>query len=119
MRADLLDPAWFDVGEADTGLFPTQIEELILKIPDLAPIYQLVVSREGHLDKLEVNVEMRQHMSRGWKMDASAAAAHANELRHQIKALIGVSTTVNVLQPDSIERSVGKAKRVIDQRPKG
>ncbi|MCB9959751.1 MAG: phenylacetate--CoA ligase [Rhodospirillaceae bacterium] len=101
------------------NVFPTQIEELILKIPDLAPIYQLVVSREGHLDKLEVNVEMRQHMSRGWKMDASAAAAHANELRHQIKALIGVSTTVNVLQPDSIERSVGKAKRVIDQRPKG
>ncbi|MCA8908302.1 MAG: phenylacetate--CoA ligase, partial [Rhodospirillaceae bacterium] len=100
------------------NVFPTQIEELILKIPDLAPIYQLVVSREGHLDKLEVNVEMRQHMSRGWKMDASAAAAHANELRHQIKALIGVSTTVNVLQPDSIERSVGKAKRVIDNRPK-
>ncbi|MGF1639917.1 MAG: phenylacetate--CoA ligase PaaK [Rhodospirillales bacterium] len=100
------------------NVFPTQIEELVLKMPDLAPIYQLVVSRDGHLDKLDVKAELRPQVAR----DPAAAArktALANELQHNIKSLIGVTSTVSVLDPDSIERSpVGKAKRVVDLRPK-
>ena len=100
------------------NVFPTQVEELVLKMPDLAPIYQLVVSRDGHLDELEVNVEMRPQTAQDF--DPAGVAALANVLEHQIKGHIGVSTKVNVLDPDSIERSLtGKAKRVIDNRPKG
>lgn len=95
------------------NLFPSQIEEFVLKMPDLAPIYQLVVSRDGHLDKLEVKVEMRP------QADLSKAADLAKELQHNIKTYIGSTSIVNVLEPDSIERTqVGKVKRVIDKRPK-
>jgi len=99
------------------NVFPTQIEELILKEPKLAPIYQLVVTREGHLDKLEVLVETRSEISE--RMATAELNALSNELQHHIKAYVGVSTTVRVLPADAIERSVtGKAKRVIDKRAK-
>ncbi len=98
------------------NVFPTQVEELVLKMPDLAGIYQLEVRRDGHLDKLDVNVELRPQVTDD---DHGKATALAAELQHQIKALIGVSSKVNVLEPESIERSLGKAKRVIDHRPKG
>ncbi|MBI2241116.1 MAG: phenylacetate--CoA ligase [Magnetospirillum gryphiswaldense] len=97
------------------NVFPTQIEELILKDWRLAPHYQLEISREGHLDSLAVNVEMRPDQP----FDDAASAAAARDLTHHIKALIGVSTRVNVVAPGGIERSMGKAKRVIDKRPKG
>ena len=101
------------------NVFPTQVEELVLKMPDLAPIYQLVVSRDGHLDKLDVKVELRPQAAEGITADSTGGAALAKELQHSIKALIGVSTQVHLLAPDSIERSLtGKAKRVIDNRPK-
>jgi phenylacetate-CoA ligase len=98
------------------NVFPSQIEELILKIPRLAPAYQLVVSREGNLDQLEVNVEVRAQASLPGESDK---AALAKELQHSIKTYVGTSTKVNVLEPDRIERTAaGKAKRVIDKRPK-
>jgi phenylacetate-CoA ligase len=97
------------------NVFPTQVEEIILKMRSLAGIYQLVVTREDHLDKLEVNVELRPEVAPD---DGTVAAAAAKELRHHIKSSVGISTRVNVLQPNSIERSVGKARRVIDNRPK-
>ncbi len=96
------------------NVFPSQIEELALKMPQLAPIYQLVVSREGHLDKLNVNVEVRPEAA-----DSADPAALAKELQHSIKTYIGTTTSVSVLPPNSIERTaVGKAKRIIDNRPK-
>ena len=98
------------------NVFPTQVEELVLKMPALAPIYQLVVSRQGNMDELEVNVETRPQAA----ADSEKVAALGKELQHSIKVLIGVSSKVNVLEPESIERTlVGKAKRVIDNRPKG
>ncbi|HEX6012709.1 MAG TPA: phenylacetate--CoA ligase PaaK [Geminicoccaceae bacterium] len=97
------------------NVFPSQIEEIILKMPALASIYQLVVTREGHMDRLEVNVEMRPEAAAD---GGAVAAAASKELQHHIKSSVGISTRVNVLQPNSIERSVGKAKRVIDQRAK-
>ena len=96
------------------NLFPTQIEEVVLKDGRLAPHYQLEVSREGHLDSLAVRVEMRADQP----LDAEAAAAVARDIQHHIKSTIGISTKVTVGPADSIERSMGKAKRVIDHRPK-
>lgn len=98
------------------NLFPSQIEELILKQPRLSPEYQLVVTREGHLDKLDVLAELRPEFSgRLSELDTDAVC---RELEHQIKTHIGVTTRVRVMATDSIERSVGKARRVIDKRPK-
>jgi phenylacetate-CoA ligase len=96
------------------NVFPTQIEELVLRDGRLAPHYQLEVSREGHLDQVIVNVEARPDQS----TDESASDSIARTLQHHIKSLIGINTRVRVHKPDSIERSMGKAKRVIDMRPK-
>ncbi len=98
------------------NVFPTQIEVQILKMPKLAPQFQIHVERQGNLDAVAVNVEMRPEVSQS-ATDAEVAAL-ANELRHRIKTIVGISTRVAVLEPDSIERSVGKAKRVVDHRPK-
>jgi phenylacetate-CoA ligase len=95
------------------NVFPTQIEELVLGIPSLCGHYQLILSREGRLDELEVQVEARS------PSDLDQARAHAaSDLAHAMKAHIGISAKVSVLGPGQIERSLGKAKRVIDQRPK-
>lgn len=98
------------------NVFPTQIEELILKMPQLAPQYQITVGRNGHLDTLDVAVELRADIHALSDSDVKALEA---ELQHRIKTNVGVSTKVHVLPSGKIERSaVGKAKRVIDQRPK-
>jgi phenylacetate-CoA ligase len=95
------------------NVFPTQIEELICKMPKLSPQYQLVVTRDGHLDKLEVLAELRADTAPG---DVEALA---NELQQRIKTNVGVSTKVRLLPPNGIERTLtGKARRVVDQRPK-
>jgi len=93
------------------NVFPTQIEELVLKHGQLSGQYQLVVSRQGRLDELAVHVELLpQHRGAD---DTSVAAM----LSRSIKNLIGISATVSVGAPGSIERTlVGKARRVIDQR---
>jgi len=95
------------------NLFPTQVEELVLQHGQLGGQYQLVVSRQDHLDAVTVRCELtpvHQHADR---------AAIAAQLQQRIKTLIGVSTTVDVGLPDSIERTlVGKARRVVDQRNK-
>jgi phenylacetate-CoA ligase len=96
------------------NVFPTQIEELVLKMPALAPHYQLVVSREGHLDTLAVRGELRDP-----SQPQDTVAALARELEHNIKTFVGVTTKVTLVPPEGIERTLtGKAKRVIDQRPK-
>jgi len=97
------------------NVFPSQVEELLLKQPGLSPHYVLEVSREGHLDELTVMAELKPELSAASKA-ARQEMAHA--LQHHIKSYIGVSTEVKVVDVGSIERSVGKAKRVIDKRPK-
>jgi phenylacetate-CoA ligase len=94
------------------NVFPTQIEELVLKHGKLSGQYQLVVTREGNLDAVEVRCEVLP----GATNEREAIAVW---LRERIKTMIGITTTVNVGLPDSIERTlVGKARRVIDQRKK-
>ena len=95
------------------NVFPTQIEELVLRVPALSGHYQIVLTREARLDQLEVQVEARS------SAELHEARAHgASELAHEIKSRIGVSALVTVLAPAEIERSAGKARRVIDKRPK-
>ncbi|KRE95244.1 phenylacetate--CoA ligase [Nocardioides sp. Soil774] len=93
------------------NLFPTQIEEIVLGIPALSPHFQCHLDRSGNLDTLTVRVERREHTT-----DAEAAAAQAS-LVHAIKASIGVSVAVDVVDVASIERSVGKMRRIVDHRP--
>ncbi len=96
------------------NLFPTQIEELILRVPQLTAQYQLIVSREDHLDCLEVRVEVRPE---AWQqVSAEDLPNVALELQHHIKSYIGVTAIVTPVAPQAIERTVGKARRVLDRR---
>jgi phenylacetate-CoA ligase len=95
------------------NVFPTQVEELILKHAELVPHYQLEISRPRNLDEMVVVVERSPASG---SADGEAAGA---KLAHLVKAMIGVTAEVRVVAPGSIERSLGKAKRVIDKRPKG
>jgi phenylacetate-CoA ligase len=99
------------------NMFPTQIEELITKHPKLAPHYVLEVRREGRLDTLDVIVEARGDLSA--PLGEAERAAEGRALEHNIKSYVGVTTSVKVVEPGKVERSQGKAKRVIDLRPKG
>jgi phenylacetate-CoA ligase len=95
------------------NLFPSQIEELILQDRRLAPHYVLEIRREQRLDELKVIVEARA--------DAAAPGtrtAAGQELVRHIKARIGVTTEVAVVTPGDVERSLGKARRIIDLRPR-
>jgi phenylacetate-CoA ligase len=95
------------------NLFPTQIEELILKDDRLSPHYLLEVRREERLDTLTVVVEGAMGLP------PAGAEAAGKALTHEIKAYIGVTTDVKVMPAGSVERSMGKAKRIVDLRPKG
>jgi len=95
------------------NLFPTQVEEIVLQHGRLSGQYQLVVTRNALLDEVQVRCELQPEHGQDDRDDI------ARELQHRIKTLIGVSTTVDVGLPDSIERTlVGKARRVIGKRPK-
>ena len=95
------------------NVFPTQVEELVLQQGQLSGQYQLVVTRSGALDELQVLVELQPAHAGA---ERETVAAH---LAGRIKTLIGVSCSVSVGAPDSIERTlVGKARRVIDKRPR-
>jgi phenylacetate-CoA ligase len=94
------------------NLFPTQVEELILKQDALAPHYQLEITRPKSLDELTVLVERAPGAGGADGDDAGARLAHS------IKSLIGVSAEVRVVQSGGIERSLGKAKRIVDKRSK-
>jgi phenylacetate-CoA ligase len=92
------------------NLFPTQIEELILRTPALSPHFQCVLTREGRLDALTVAVERR--------VDAASGAAQqaGTDLAELVKNTIGVTVSVDVVEPDDIERSMGKMRRIVDRR---
>jgi phenylacetate-CoA ligase len=96
------------------NVFPTQIEEIVLQHPQLSGQYQLVVDREGPLDTLRVRTELNNAAAQASPADIEQIV---HWLQHRIKTLVGVSTRIDVLRPDSIERTLtGKARRVVDQR---
>ena len=94
------------------NVFPTQIEELILKRAELAPHYQCILRRNGAMDDLQVLVETRP----GVAPDSLEARAAAKQLQYEIKAYVGTSVDIELRPAGGVERSVGKAKRVVDLR---
>jgi len=92
------------------NLFPTQIEELICRTPALAPHFQCVLTRTGRLDALTVRVERRP------ETNPQVAARAGDDLVTAIKNNIGVSVRVEILEPDGVERSMGKMRRIVDLR---
>jgi phenylacetate-CoA ligase len=97
------------------NVFPTQIEELVLKHGKLSALYQIVVTREGLLDEVEVLTELQPAQAH---LSASDISEIGRWLQGRIKTMVGISARVKVLPPNSVERSLGKSRRVIDQRPK-
>lgn len=95
------------------NVFPTQIEEKLLQIPSLSGHYQIVLTREGRMDQMEIRAEIRPEADY-----PETRKAASDRLSQAIKDTIGITAQVNVLDPEGIERSLGKAKRVIDRRPK-
>jgi phenylacetate-CoA ligase len=95
------------------NVYPSQVEAVLIGLPDLAPHYQLVVMRSGSLDHVNVEVEAQPGT------DAARYSAIALAVTHHIKSLIGITTEVIVKEPGEIPRSLGKAVRVRDLRPKG
>jgi phenylacetate-CoA ligase len=94
------------------NVFPSQFEELLVPIAALAPQYQLEVGRSGHLDELTVSVECRPQFA----TERSLRLQVQQQLEHGIKSLLGITCVVRVCEPGAIERSAGKARRVIDRR---
>ncbi|MBD0695524.1 phenylacetate--CoA ligase PaaK [Streptomyces sp. CBMA123] len=94
------------------NLFPTQIEEILLRTPGVAPHFQLRLTREGRLDRLAVRVEARP------EAPAALREAARTEIVRAVKDGVGVTVTVEVVDPYTLERSVGKIKRVVDERPR-
>ncbi len=95
------------------NVFPSQIEEQILKLPELSPHYQLELQRNGNMDTVKVNVELRREFDH---LSDEDLATVQKELNHKIKTFVGISTRVDILEPNEIVRSLGKALRVLDKR---
>jgi phenylacetate-CoA ligase len=98
------------------NVFPSQIEELLLKRIELAPHYVLEVRRDGRLDDLDVLVERRAGAAA--TLSVATITAIEQDMERQIKGYIGVTTRVRVVEPGTVQRSQGKAVRVIDKRPR-
>ena len=98
------------------NVFPSQIEEIVVRQTSLSPNYVLEVRRESHLDELDVLVERRPEIPGPLSMAARSGVEQ--EVERLIKGLIGISTKVRVVEPGTLQRSQGKAVRVIDKRPK-
>jgi phenylacetate-CoA ligase len=92
------------------NVFPTQVEEQILKVEGLTPHYLCVLTRPGNLDELTVQVEAHESVG------GDDRAALAERLERHVKDQVGVTVAVEVLAPHSLERSLGKAKRISDRR---
>ncbi|MFE3722153.1 phenylacetate--CoA ligase PaaK [Streptomyces cyaneofuscatus] len=95
------------------NLFPTQIEEIVLRTPAVAPHFQLLLTRQGRLDALTVRAEARADATAADREKAAAAIAAA------VKDGVGVSVGVEIVDPESLERSVGKIRRIVDLREPG
>ena len=93
------------------NVFPTQLEEQILKCQGLAPHYQILLGREGRMDTMTVRVEAATDAA-----GDAAREASGRELAGYVKGVVGITAKVDVVEPGGVERSMGKAVRVVDQR---
>ncbi len=95
------------------NIFPTQIESILLEIPEAKPHYQLIVDRQGSLDTLEVQVEIDDSY---FSDEMVQLAKINNKIKHKIESVLGISVILKLVESKTIARSEGKAKRVIDKR---
>ena len=99
------------------NVFPTQVEEQILRDKRLSGNYQIHLSREGHLDNVEIRCELQQSLT--GQLSPAEVQQLAKELQHHIKTIVGISTKVNVFEAHALPRTLtGKARRIFDERPK-
>ena len=96
------------------NVYPSQVEAVLVGFPHIAPHYQIVLTREGVLDDMTVEVEMAPDAPQ----DDAFRAKKAGEVRHHIKSMIGVTCDVVIKSPGDVPRSQGKAVRVKDMRHK-
>ena len=97
------------------NVFPSQIESVLFNVDGVEPHYQLIVDREGNLDTLEVQVEVNEQT---FSDEIKVLQGLSNKIRKDIKDLLGVTCKIRLVEPKTITRSEGKAKRVIDNRQK-
>jgi phenylacetate-CoA ligase len=95
------------------NVFPSQIEEVLMKCEGVEPHYQIVVEREGSLDSIEVQVEVSEEV---FSDEVKVLEGLGKKIQNDIKDLLGISAKIKLVEPKSIQRSEGKAKRVIDNR---
>jgi phenylacetate-CoA ligase len=95
------------------NVFPSQIEHVLMGVEEVEPHYQIVVEREGTLDTLEVQVEINENV---FSDEVKVLESLSKRIQTEIKDLLGISCSVKLVEPKSIQRSEGKAKRVIDNR---
>ena len=98
------------------NVFPSQIESVLVDVPGVSPHYQLIVDREGHLDTLEVAVEVDDTV---FSDEVKQLQKLAKTIEGRIKDYFTVSVKVRLVEPRTIPRSEGKAQRVIDRRQQG
>lgn len=97
------------------NVFPTQIESVLVSIPEVGPQYQIVLGTKNYMDTFEINIEV---------LDASMLTSYKAleelqaKVRHKLQTVLGLDAKINLVEPKSLERFVGKAKRVIDNRQK-
>ena len=95
------------------NVFPSQVESVLLSIPEAKPHYLLVVERKGAMDTLEVKVEIDETY---FSDEINAINILKNRIRHQVESTLGISIKLTIVEPKALERSEGKAKRVLDLR---
>ena len=95
------------------NVFPSQIESILVGLPGVEPHYQLIVDRVGSMDTLEVQVEVTEGI---FSDEVKKLEALARRIENDIKDYCGVTCKVKLVEPKSIQRSEGKAQRVIDKR---
>ena len=97
------------------NVFPTQIESVLVSIPEVGPQYQIVLGQKNYMDTFEINIEV----SDGSLLESFADLENLQQkVRHKLQTVLGLDAKINLVEPRSLERFVGKAKRVIDNRKK-
>jgi phenylacetate-CoA ligase len=95
------------------NVFPSQIEEVLFKFPEISPHYQIVLDRKNYLDTIEINVELTE----GLQLYSSDVLKNLRAaIKRNLRIVLGINTTINILEPNSLPRFEGKAKRIIDKK---
>ncbi len=97
------------------NVFPTQIESVLVSIPEVGPQYQIVLGTKNYMDTFEINIEV---LDAGMLTSYKALEELQLKVRHKLQTVLGLDAKINLVEPKSLERFVGKAKRVIDNRQK-